>query len=123
MNGVRTEGAASEDGTVPVESSSTLEGDLTGELVSSGTRDGNRAVEQSVFTGDIAGFGSSTLTFETTTEIGAFGEVTITSIVVDGTGDLAGLTGSATTTITSDSEATGPFTATFELELAIPRSG
>ncbi|NNE10861.1 MAG: hypothetical protein HKN41_01290 [Ilumatobacter sp.] len=123
MTGTRTEGPQAEDGSFPVESVSTLEGDLTGELVSSGTRTGNEIVEESLFTGEVTGFGSGTLTFATTTEVGAFGEVTITSVISDGTGELDGLVGSAETSITGDAEPSGPFTASFVLELLVPRSG
>lgn len=111
LTGVRTERPEAADGSVPVESSGSLDGDLVGGLTSTDTRSDQQVVEDAVFTDTIDGIG--TLTLRVVTDNQGFDAVSVA--VLSGTDDFAGPTGSGTTSIDGGAEPTGPFTARFDL--------
>jgi hypothetical protein len=127
---VRVDGEPLADGSVPVTSTITLTGGVAGEITGVGAAVSQElgieeeGFDENTFTGTIDGVGTGTMTYRLDWEL-VGGVYSSTGLVTGGTGDLAGATGTVTTSIRSIERVglttTGEGTITFFL--ALPRSG
>ncbi len=122
----RDAGTELADGTIERIGTSTITGDVTGEMTGVGIElTPANGYDDLVFTGTIDGIGTGTLTMYQEWTGSANGDISLTTVITDASGDFAGITGRVVTAVNQPDES-GPepiYTGRMTFMLAIPVSG